>query len=68
MQEDKLAELNIITYNSFQDVLFWDVLQALSKVYTIRMKMMHHEMLGQSDGLNIEALSMIAEFPSRFHH
>ena len=36
LQDDFMEELNIITYNNFKDVLFWDVIQALTKVYMIR--------------------------------
>jgi hypothetical protein len=35
MQDDFLEELNIKTYNGFKDYLFYDVLQALNKVYMI---------------------------------
>lgn len=39
LQDDFLEELNIMTYNGFKDVLFWDVLQALTKVYMIRLNL-----------------------------
>lgn len=35
LQDDFLEELNIKTYNSFKDYLFYDVIQALSKVYIV---------------------------------
>jgi len=39
LQDDSLEELNIQTYNSFQDYLFWDVLEAVTKVYMVKMDM-----------------------------
>lgn len=36
-QEDFLEEMNIPTYNNFQDYLYWDVLLALIKVYMVKM-------------------------------
>jgi hypothetical protein len=35
LQSDFLEELNIPTYNNFQDFLFYDVVQALTKVYLV---------------------------------
>lgn len=32
-----MEELNITTYNCFQDYLFWDVIEALTKVYMVKM-------------------------------
>ena len=49
MQVNFIAELNITTYNNFRDVLFWDVIQALSKLYMVQLnvkqKKRHIEML-----------------------
>lgn len=36
LQDSFLEELNITTYNQFKDYLFYDVVQALTKVYMIR--------------------------------
>lgn len=36
-QDDFLEELNIKTYNEFQNYLFWDVLQGLIKMFIIKM-------------------------------
>jgi tRNA(Leu) C34 or U34 (ribose-2'-O)-methylase TrmL len=38
-QDDFLEELNITTYNSFKDYLFWDVIEALSKVHLVNTDM-----------------------------
>ena len=38
-QDDYLEELNITTYNSFKDYLFWDVIEALSKVHLVNTDM-----------------------------
>ena len=35
LQNDFLEELNIPTYNNFKDFLFYDVVQALTKVYLV---------------------------------
>ena len=37
-QDDFLEELHIPTYNGFQSVLFWDVIQALAKMYMVRVE------------------------------
>lgn len=39
LQDDFLEELNIMTYNQFKDVLFWEVIQALTKIFLIRLNM-----------------------------
>jgi hypothetical protein len=38
-QDDYLEELNITTYNSFKEYLFWDVIEALSKVHLVNTDM-----------------------------
>lgn len=38
-QDDYLEELNITTYNIFKDYLFWDVIEALSKVHLVNTDM-----------------------------
>ena len=39
LQDDFIEELHIQTYNNFKDVLFWDVIQALSKMYLVRLNL-----------------------------
>ncbi len=39
LQDDYLAELNITTYNQFKEYLFWDVIEALAKVYLVNTDM-----------------------------
>lgn len=39
LQDDYLAELNITTYNQFKDYLFWDVIEALAKLYLVNTDM-----------------------------
>lgn len=39
MQDDYLEELNITTYNTFKDYLFWDVIEALTKVHLVNTDM-----------------------------
>lgn len=36
LQDDFMEELNIQTYNGFKDYLFFDVIQALVKVYIVK--------------------------------
>ena len=38
-QDDYLEDLNITTYNSFKEYLFWDVIEALSKVHLVNTDM-----------------------------
>ena len=46
LQDDFLEELNIPSYNNFQDFHFYDVIQALVKVYLV-----NHEMRKRAAGL-----------------
>lgn len=38
LQDDFLEQLHIPTYNEFTDILFWDVLQGLVKIYMVRIE------------------------------
>ena len=49
IQDEFLEELNIPTYNNFQDFHFFDVIQGLIKVYII-----NHEMKRRSAGVGTE--------------
>jgi hypothetical protein len=42
LQDDFLEELNITTYNGFKDYLFYDVIQALTKVYIVQEDVQQH--------------------------
>lgn len=46
LQDDFLEELNIPSYNNFQDFHFYDVIQALVKVYLV-----NHDMRKRAAGL-----------------
>jgi len=39
LQDDYLEELNVSTYNGFKDLLFWDVLQGITKIYLVKLEM-----------------------------
>jgi hypothetical protein len=42
LQDEYLEELHLSTYGGFQKVLFWDVIQALAKLYFVRLEMKEH--------------------------
>lgn len=37
LQDDFLEEMDIPTYNNFREVLFWEMIQALTKIYMINL-------------------------------
>ena len=43
LQSDFLEELNIPTYNNFKEFLFYDVVQALTKVYLVNVNKSEEE-------------------------
>jgi hypothetical protein len=45
-----------MTYNGFRDVLFWDVIQALTKIYMIRLVLKKQEIYRKRK-LNDESIS-----------
>ena len=38
LRDDFIEEINIITYNNFKEVLFWEMIQALTKIYMVNLE------------------------------
>lgn len=55
LQDIFLEELNLSTYNGFRELLFWDVLQGLTKIYILKRQLekeyreLHESVLNHSE-------------------
>jgi len=38
LQDNFMEEMNIITYNNFKEVVFWEMIQALTKIYMVNLE------------------------------